>query len=72
MTEVISTRKGKLSLSLSLSLSLMMTMMMMMAMKSFLTLLFSFRSALLEIVGRYQVDNKDIERLLEWRHRSDF
>merc|ERR1739847_127930 len=30
------------------------------------------RSALIEIVGTYSLKNQDIERLIEWRHRSDF
>jgi len=30
------------------------------------------RSALVNIVGKYNVSNADIENLLDWRHRSDF
>jgi len=26
----------------------------------------------MDIVGRYDMDNKDVERLLDWRHSHDF
>merc|ERR1711970_937516 len=30
------------------------------------------KQALMDIVGRYDMDNKDVERLLDWRHSHDF
>ena len=30
------------------------------------------RSALVDIIGKYNMDPQDVERLIEWRHQHDF